>query len=263
MTAIEEQLAPLDQFTGIDLDELQLVASLQSRVDRKYLVPADRSTELLRSLSGEVAVLRIDDSTAFRYDTIYFDTPDLDSYLGTAHGRRNRFKVRIRTYADSGLCMLEVKRKSGRGETVKLRLPHPLEARSTLTPAAASFVDESLGRTGLAARLQPVLSTTFVRSTLLDRSDGSRATIDRDIRLCVPGGEAVLLRRQAIVETKSIGAATEVDRWLWRSGCRPSSFSKFCVGMALHRTDLPANKWNRILRRDLGWTPHREPARPG
>ena len=258
MTVEVDQIAVLERFTGVDLGELERVASLQTRVDRKYLLPAHRGTELLRALHGEVAVLCIDGACMFRYDTIYFDTPNLDSYFSTAHRRRHRFKVRIRTYTDAAFAVLEVKRKGRRGETVKIRTPHPLEAGATLTKAAATFIDDTLRRPGLASRLRPVLATSFVRTTLLDRLDGSRATLDREVNLGIPDGEAVVLGEHSILETKSVGAATEADRWLWAHGHRPTSFSKFCIGMALQHTELPANKWNRTLREDLGWRPQRE-----
>lgn len=254
---IHEDLMVLDRLEGTDLEELERVAALQTRIDRKYLLPTNESAELVRALEGQVAVLRIDDTCAFRYDTTYFDTPELDSYLLTARRRRHRFKVRIRTYTASALCMLEIKRKGGRGETVKIRTPHPLEARGSLTPEAAAFIDDTLERPGLAGRLQPVLTTSFVRTTLLDRRDGARATLDREVCLCATGGEGVVLREHSILETKSVGAATDADRWLWRRGHRPISFSKFCIGMALHNTELPANRWNRTLRHDLGWEPRR------
>lgn len=264
MTSADDHRAALERFEITDLDELERIASLHTRIDRKYLLPASRGVELLRALRGELLVLRIDGTRAFRYDTVYFDTPDLDSYLSTAHRRRHRFKVRIRTYADSARCMLEVKRKGGRGETVKLRSPHPLAAGSTLTPAAVAFIDDALRQRGLADRLRPALTTSFERTTLLDRVDGSRATLDREVTLTVPDdGQAVALREHVILETKSVGAVTLADRWLWAHGHRPTAFSKFCIGMALQHAELPANKWNRTLRRDLGWRPRRElPAPP-
>jgi hypothetical protein len=256
MTARNDELGVLDRLPAVDLSELERLASLQTRVDRKYLLPAHRSTELLCAVSREVAVLRIDGASSFRYDTVYFDTPSLDSYLGAAHRRRHRFKVRVRRYVDSGSAVLEVKRKGRRGETVKVRTPH-LEPDAILTPEASTFIEDTLGRSGLAERLRPVLTTSFVRTTLLDRRDGSRATLDREVSLGLPGGEAVVLDERSILETKSVGAATEADRWLWAHRHRPASFSKFCIGMALHHGELPANKWNRILRRDLGWRPQR------
>jgi hypothetical protein len=257
MTSVDQSLSVLRRLPPVDLDEVELVASLQTRVDRKYLLPAHRSTELLRALHHDTAVLRIDGSFSFRYDTTYFDTPALDSYLSTAHRRRHRFKVRIRTYVDAELAMLEVKRKGRRGETVKVRTPHH-ESCATLEPEAASFIDDALGRRGLAEQLRPVLVTSFVRTTLLDRLDGSRATLDREVTLGIPDGERVVLGDHSILETKSVRAATEADRWLWAHGHRPASFSKFCVGLALQHPELPANKWNRVLRRDLGWRPQQE-----
>jgi hypothetical protein len=259
MTCSDDHLAALQRFEVTDLDELERIAALQTRLDRKYLLPASRGVELLHALRGDLLVLRIDGARSFRYDTVYFDTPDLDSYLTTAHRRRHRFKVRIRTYADSARCMLEVKRKGARGETVKLRSPHPLAAGSNLTPAARAFVDDALHQPGLASHLRPALTTSFERTTLLDRHDGSRATLDRKVTMTVPNDDhAVVLHEHAILETKSVGAATLVDRWLWGHGHRPRAFSKFCIGMALQHAELPANKWNRTLRRDLGWRPRRE-----
>jgi hypothetical protein len=259
MTRPNEHLAALDRFEVTGLDELERIASLQSRTDRKYLLPAHRGVELLHALRGDLLVLRIDGARSFRYDTVYFDTPDLDAYLSTAHRRRHRFKIRIRTYTGSARCMLEVKRKGGRGQTVKLRSPHPIVAASMLTPEAAGFIDDALGRPGLARRLRPVLTTSFERATLLDRLDGSRATLDREVTLALPeDDQSVVLREHSILETKSVGAATLADRWLWIHGHRPTAFSKFCIGMALQHAELPANKWNRTLRRDLGWRPRCE-----
>lgn len=249
--------AALEGRDGVDLDEVERVASLQTRVDRKYLLPAHRGALLLTALHDSVAVLRINGASSFRYNTVYFDTPDLESYMSAAHRRRRRFKVRIRTYSDTAVAALEVKTKGRRGETVKVRAPYALDSAEILTPEAIAFIDGSLGRPGFARRLGAVMATTFMRTTLLDRRGESRTTIDRGLTLRIPDGGEVSLTGHSIVETKSAGAATEIDRWLWSQGHRPTSFSKFCVGMALHHPALPANKWNRTLRRDLAWLPDR------
>ena len=72
---------------------------------------------------------------SFAYESTYFDDASLSSYLAAAHGRPSRYKVRTRTYVDSGECMLEVKRRSGRGETVKERVPYPTADSGLLTAA--------------------------------------------------------------------------------------------------------------------------------
>ncbi|MDH3302175.1 MAG: VTC domain-containing protein, partial [Acidimicrobiia bacterium] len=111
----------LSGFEPIGLDAVMLTADLQTRKDRKYLVPIELLPELLSSLH-HAQVLTIGCRNRFAYRTTYFDTPGLDSYLDAARRRPSRYKVRTRNYLDSGLCMLEVKTRDRRGRTVKRRL---------------------------------------------------------------------------------------------------------------------------------------------
>ena len=117
---------------AIGLDEMTARAGLLTRLDRKYLVPADELAGLLTQLEPGARVLEIDGLRRFGYESVYFDSPDLASYLATAHGRRLRFKVRTRTYLDTDDCFVEVKQRGPRGITVKSRTPYRLEERATL-----------------------------------------------------------------------------------------------------------------------------------
>ncbi|MEV5448070.1 VTC domain-containing protein, partial [Streptomyces sp. NPDC052644] len=108
MTAVESPIGALAQLTPIGLAELTERAALQTRFDRKYLLPLAELPGLLAGLDHTDQVLEIDGSRAFRYESIYFDTADLVSFRLTARRRRRRFKIRTRTYLDSGLCWLEV-----------------------------------------------------------------------------------------------------------------------------------------------------------
>ena len=107
------------------LDELNALAELQTRVDRKYFVPAEVFRRLIAELGGEIQVLDMGGRRTFGYESVYFDTPELSTYRAHVQRRRQRFKARTRTYTDTGLCMFEVKVKGARGETVKQRVPHP------------------------------------------------------------------------------------------------------------------------------------------
>ena len=109
----------------ISLKELNALAELQTRVDRKYFVSAGVFRQLIAQLADEMQVLEIDGRRTFGYESVYFDTPDLTTYRAHLQRRRQRFKARTRTYTDSGLCMFEVKLSGARGETVKERVPHP------------------------------------------------------------------------------------------------------------------------------------------
>lgn len=254
--ATRSALGPLRALDTIDLAGLNAAAELQTRVDRKYLVPATALPAVLAELPAGSEVLEIAGRQALRYASQYFDTPDLDSYYGAARGRRRRFKVRARTYVDSGGSFLEVKTRGGRSATVKERVP--VDGDVLDDDAVAYAVDLLTGAgipdaADLATRLAPVLVTRYRRATLLlpatAAGDPSRATIDLDLAWIGADGRSLALPDSVIVETKSGQRAGALDRALWRQGHRPASLSKYGTGMAALHPGLPAHKWRRALTR--------------
>jgi hypothetical protein len=231
------------------LEDAQSAVGLQTRVDRKYIVPADQLERLIRDFGGRLAALDVDGRRLFGYESTYFDTSNYISYLGAAHRRRRRFKVRTRTYLDSGQCMLEVKVRSGRGETVKHRLPYSPEDRARITPAARAFIAGHVGELDSATALVPSLTIRYLRATLIDLADGARITVDADLHCARPDGSQLVLEDRLIVETKSAGPPARADRALWAAGHRPVSISKYGVGMAGLDPTLPGNTWHRVLSR--------------
>ena len=252
------------RFPPISLDALVHHAGLMTRVDRKYLVPLEIAADLVARLDPATRSLEIDGKRDFAYDSVYFDTDDDLAYRITAQRRRRRFKVRTRSYLDTGGCFLEIKTKSGRGATVKQRTAYASENRAALTDAGRDYVRHVLCAEGhestLVDRLEPTLVSRYHRTTLL-LPEGSRATIDtrlhwfdlhREYRLdstrdSDPIGMSEL-PAHAIIETKSVGGASDLDRALWRAGHRPTGISKFGTGTAALRPLLPRNKWSRQLR---------------
>ena len=173
--------------TTTTLAELNSAAGLLTRVDRKYLVPLTCAQNLVDGLAPHARVLAIDERRRFSYTSTYFDTPGLEAFMLAARKRRRRFKVRTRTYLDSGLCFLEVKTCGARGSTVKRRMGYHADDASRLTGPGRAFVAACLAGAGVtgsaaarevAAALRPVLTTTYERTTLhLPRAE-ARATID-------------------------------------------------------------------------------------
>ena len=173
--------------TTTTLAELNSAAGLLTRVDRKYLVPLTCAQNLVDGLAPHARVLAIDERRRFSYTSTYFDTPGLEAFMLAARKRRRRFKVRTRTYLDSGLCFLEVKTCGARGSTVKRRMGYYADDASRLTGPGRAFVAACLAGAGVtgsaaarevAAALRPVLTTTYERTTLhLPRAE-ARATID-------------------------------------------------------------------------------------
>ncbi|MFC4530630.1 polyphosphate polymerase domain-containing protein [Sphaerisporangium dianthi] len=260
---VTPMMAALERLAPVGLAELIDRAALQTRVDRKYLVPAEALPRLLEQLTPYAQALDIDGARSFRYKSVYFDTPGLDSYYGAAYRRRRRFKVRTRSYVDSAQCWLEVKVSGARESVTKHRLPYHPQDCDTVHPGR-DFVDEALARESLgpATRnsLDPVLITEYHRATLLLPGAASRVTIDTGLAWQA-AGSTLRLPGLAVVETKTTSAATPVDRMLWQLGIRPSRISKYATGLAALRVDLPDVPWRRTLRRHFrGAAPLADPA---
>lgn len=236
-------------FEPIGLHELVDAAALTTRVDRKYPLDRRAAAAVLRDLHPATRVLEVDGARAMAYESVYFDTPDLLSYRMAAHGRRRRFKLRTRSYLDSEVSYLEVKTKGSRSATVKERIEYGLEDRDILTPDGREYAEAALD--GIVEHpeeleLEPTLITRYERTTLYLPGSGSRATIDT--RLSFEGDRTLHTPDLVVIETKSAGAACELDRLLWAHGHRPASLSKFGTGLAALRPELPSTKWARVLR---------------
>lgn len=245
---------------GIGLDGLEQRAALMTRTDRKYIVPAAVATALVAALSPDLHVLEIGGARDFAYRSLYYDTPELTAYRTAATKRRRRFKVRRREYVDAGTAFLEVKTRTGRGDTEKVReqtgtlhgAELPLPGGAPLEGPDLDYVLTQLAEAEVPPPplpLRPVLETAYRRTTLLIGSEGSRVTLDSALTWRGSGLQPYRLEDLFIVETKSSANAGAADRFLWRAHHRPQRISKFATGMALLDPTLPTNRWHRTLGR--------------
>ncbi|MFD9433946.1 VTC domain-containing protein [Streptomyces sp. NPDC060002] len=258
MTALDSLGAAVGFLRPVALDELVARAELLTRVDRKYVLPLADLPFVLGGLDTGAEVLEIDGARDFGYRSLYFDTPRLDAYLGAARGRRRRFKVRIRSYLDSGLDFLEVKTRGPRGTTVKHRVPYEGSFAAPgprLDAGSRAYADTVLAGAGIDSRgfrFLPTLTTTYRRTTLLLPDDGSRLTIDTGLVWSLPdASRALAVPGRAVVETKAGRAGCGADRLLWSLGHRPCTVSKYGTGLAALRPELPAHRWLPVLRRHV------------
>lgn len=260
----------LDRFDAVTLDDLVTEASLLTRVDRKYVVPRVALEPVLAALDERTRVLEIDGGRDFAYESVYFDTPDLLSFRMAAQPRRRRFKLRTRSYLDTGSAYLEIKTRGARGTTVKDRDEYDPDRSGELTAAAREDVADAFTAIGVASErahdLDATLMTRYRRATLLLPDDAGRATVDTELEWVEPDGHGFTLPELTIVETKSGSSASAVDRLLWRAGHRPATVSKYATGLAALRPDLPRNRWARLLRGPFAATgspsPDSAPNRP-
>lgn len=240
----------LSSLAPISLADLNAKAELMTRVDRKYFVPRALFIDLLERSAGQFRALEIDNARVFRYRTIYFDTPAFDFFRQHAQGRRHRFKVRTRTYCQSGDCRLEVKSKGYREQTVKQRIAHSRETPDVLDVKDFAFISSITGTD--SAALRPVLETIYHRATLYHAHQ--RVTCDIELEN-LAGGQVHYGPSDVLVETKSSGPSGPLDLLLRSAGVRAHSVSKYCVAASLLYPELPRNKWNRTLSRYFGVAP--------
>jgi hypothetical protein len=244
----------------VPLAEVNERSALLARFDRSYLVPvrifrrvAEQLTDPRRA-DGAFRALAIDGRRAFRYHSVYYDTPGLRSFHDHRQGRRLRFKIRERLYEDTGERQFEIKLKGGRGDTVKHR--HPLAGLDApLDAGCRAFLAETLHDAygvGVPDGLAPSLGTDYLRVTLV--ADGERVTCDAGL-LCTDlrtGRAARCDAALVLVEVKTAAHLSEADRLLHAQGVRPAVFTKYCGGFAVLRPDLPANRWRRAAVRAFG-----------
>ncbi len=197
-------------------------------------------------------MLEIDGARDFAYESVYFDTPDLLSFRMAAQPRRRRFKLRTRSYLDTGTSYLEIKTRGARGTTVKDRDEYDLRDRDRLTDDARDDVADAFATIGVAAEradeLGATLLTRYRRATLLAPDGCGRATVDTALEWIEPDGHGFALPGTAIVETKSGCAA--VGGRPRAVACRTPAGDRQQVR---HRTRrpaprLPRNRWARLLR---------------
>jgi VTC domain len=247
------------QFAPIDLKALNAKAAMLERLDNKYVVRAPTLAAAAQELAGLFDVLEIEGRRSFTYETCYFDDADLRSYYDHQQGRRQRVKVRVRKYVEAALCFVEVKLKDKRGSTVKKRMPYDPTLFGTLDDRALEHVEmahQALYGRPFGKRLEPVLSMSYRRVTLVAREGGERMTIDTRIHfngLLAEDGRAPQRHTDDeifIVETKSANGHGLADAVLRRHHQHPTnSCSKYCVGMSLTGAVDRFNRFRPALRK--------------
>lgn len=230
----------------LSLGEINARAALVTRTCRKYLVPIDAVSELFSGSERRFGSLSIDGRNSLQYSSTYFDTPDLRTFRDHRQGRRLRFKVRVRTYVDTGTSMFEVKLKESRGITDKVRVPHEGLAER-LSPRSRVFLEDTLGAYGMRVpeALAPSATIDYRRTTVVALSGEERITVDTD--LVGRRGERRVRTRPdtALLEVKTRGGLTTTERRLHEYGFREVRFSKYGAVLAALEPRLSGNRWHR------------------
>lgn len=243
---LDNVLKILQGFESVSLEELDRVALLD-RHDTKYVMPRSELDSILTTLSTEYRVLEVNGFRMTPYESLYYDTENLDFYDLHQRGKRNRLKIRMRKYCSTNITFLETKFKTNKNRTVKHRKEIE-DLRHELTSDDLLFIRENFGQ---LPSMKPRLLNTFKRITLANLHTQERLTIDVDLHFDDLQGHTRDITEMVIVELKqvyfdreSIFARTAKKRMI-----RPDSVSKYCLGVGMLYQTVKKNFIKVKLRR--------------
>ncbi len=240
---LEKVTEIVHKYAPITLKEMDGV-ELMNRTDTKFLVPLEILLEILGEMISTYRVLEVKGVRLSHYETLYYDTSDFHFYMRHQNGKKNRWKIRKRSYVDSDLSFLELKFKTNRGRTQKQRTSIP-SIVDELNLEENAFIDR---KTGLPFELFPQLKNTFTRITLVEPNLPERITIDLDLAFQWQENKQEL-PEVVIVEVKqeSQSRKSPFVAALKKKLVRPESMSKYCLGVALLVPNIKRNSFKEKI----------------
>lgn len=246
----------LESFEPISLSKMESV-KLMNRIDTKYVVPLSVLPHILSKAVDDYFIQEIDGVRLFTYDTMYYDTDDLDMYIRHHDRRLVRQKIRVREYVDSDLCFLEIKKKNNKGRTKKKRIAIPRATNLTGDIIGHGKKDYTIAQFVEAKsryrwdQIAPKLRTRFHRITLVNRAMTERLTIDIDLSWENQTTENIVsLPRMVIIELKRDGQVpSPMLHIMLEERIRPLKVSKYCIGTALTSPSVKQNRFKAKIRK--------------
>jgi VTC domain len=245
---IQELSTVLKQLDPITLKEMDRV-KLQNRTDTKFVFETQLLPKILEDVKDCYRILEIDNKRTNSYQTLYYDTEDMTSYIQHHNGKVNRIKIRFRNYIESDLTFLEVKFKNNKGRTIKSRVKID-EIETDLSDDSKKFIEKhSFYDTN---QLKAALWNRFTRLTLAHKTKNERLTIDLNLGFKhFDNKNETDMPHIVIAEVKQEKASVDSDfiKAIKKYHIQKSSMSKYCVGTALLNKNLKQNNFKeRILK---------------
>lgn len=244
-----EILKRVNCFDPITLAEMDGV-KLMNRVDTKFITGTAELYILLEKATEHYRIVEIDGERITPYASVYFDTGNATMYHMHHDGKLNRYKIRMRTYLNSELSFLEVKRKNNKGRTSKKRMCISYESFNSLVfgESEQEFLEKKTPY--LAPSLKPLLQSSFKRITLVDKNLSERVTLDIDLNYKnISNNQTRNMDGLVIIEMKQDGMNRSFFRdYLNDLRIKPGSISKYCLGMVLVNPGLKSNRFKRKIR---------------
>lgn len=217
--------------------------SLLDRMDSKFVFASALLPEMFAQAKSKYRVLTIGEERIFTYRSLYFDTNDNKLYLDHHNGKINRYKVRFRTYVDTGTSFLEIKYKTKNGRTLKKRIKTE-SIETVLSEESKKFINENMPIG--SSSLEPKIYSTFLRITLVNNQLTERVTIDYQLGF-ENGSHSRCLQNLAIAEVKHNGKNSDFFEILENLGISPGGMSKYCIGRVLTSEKIKYNRFKQNL----------------
>lgn len=213
---------------------------LMNRIDTKFITNYSTLLKLLEMTTSEYYAQELNGDRVNPYLTTYWDTPAHLFYMSHHDGHYPRKKVRVRTYLESDITFLEVKKKNNHGRTTKTRIQVPAQDELA-EPQVSTFLEKKVGMD--LEEMRPVIQNRFDRITLVNMGKTERLTIDFNIRFQnletgVESGTGNLV----IIELKRDGNVySPVKEMLRKLRIKQDGFSKYCIGVVMTNPDIKQN----------------------
>lgn len=226
LSPIEQIIA---QFNPISLKEMDGV-ELMNRTDTKFVVSLEQLLSILEEVKTTYRILEVNNVRFSHYETLYYDTDEFLFYTRHHNGKKNRWKIRKRSYVDSHLNFLELKFKTNRGRTQKQRTGIP-EIGMELNGDEEKFIGR---KSGIDFHLEPQVKNNFTRLTLVEPNLPERITIDLELSF-EWNKISKDLKQIVIVEVKqeNRNRLSPFVQALKKRHVREESISKYCLGVAM------------------------------
>ncbi|PJA07387.1 MAG: hypothetical protein COX70_06865 [Flavobacteriales bacterium CG_4_10_14_0_2_um_filter_32_8] len=220
---------------------------LQNRTDTKFVFEADLLPLILNDIKDNYTILEINGKRTNSYQTLYYDTKNLDCYLQHHNGKTNRIKIRFRKYIESDLNYLEIKLKNNKERTIKSR--KKIDTLETiLSPKSKSFIENNSFYK--SEHLIPVLWNKFTRITLAHKTKKERLTIDLNLSFkSYSTNLESSISHIIIAEVKQEKASINSDfiQAIKKYHVQKSGMSKYCIGTALLNKDIKSNNFKEKI----------------
>lgn len=246
-TLLTAAVAPIPPISLEEMDSVKLL----NRIDSKYLTNESTLAEILDDArAAGYRALEISGSKITPYTSVYYDTPQLKTFLDHHNKRLTRQKVRTRVYVNSGETFLEIKRKNNHGRTKKKRIA--IESGELLDFSRNADATAYLAKHSVftAEQLSVVLSTEFWRITLVNPARTERLTIDSCLNFeNYRNGHRAGLKDAVIIELKQDGRAdSQMKGILLDHRVKPVRVSKYCVAVTLTDSAVKHNRFKAKIR---------------